>query len=78
MDVNIPQPATEVALPDVLTVAQAAALLNMHREAVSDLCEAGLLPARDIGTGRYRYWRISRRSIQDFLSQPQIDRSLLP
>ncbi len=69
MDASLPQSETEVSLPDVLTIAQVADLLNLHRTTVSDMCESGMLRARDVGSGKYRHWRISRDAVEQFLNQ---------
>lgn len=70
MDASLPQSEPEAALPEVMTIEQVAQLLHLHRTTVSDMCESGMLRARDVGSGRYRRWRISRDAVQQFLNRP--------
>jgi len=51
-------------LPDVLTPAQAAALLQVDEEAVLALAEEGQLPGRRIGED----WRFARSALVAWLS----------
>jgi excisionase family DNA binding protein len=46
-----------------MTVAQVAAALGCSVQTVGRLCEKKRLPARDIGTGRHRIWRIPRTAL---------------
>jgi excisionase family DNA binding protein len=50
-------------LPDVLTVADAAALLQVDEHVVAELAEAGELPGRRVGSE----WRFARQAILDWL-----------
>jgi excisionase family DNA binding protein len=50
--------------PDVLTVTDAAELLQVEMEVVEQLAEAGELPGRRIGEA----WRFTRQAILDWLS----------
>ena len=52
-------------LPDVLTPAQAAALLQVDEEAVLALAEEGRLPGRRIGDE----WRFARTALVAWLSE---------
>ena len=52
------------AAPDVLTLAQAAELLQADEEVVEELAEAGDLPGRKIGGT----WRFARRAVLAWLS----------
>ena len=53
-------------LPDVLTPAQAAALLQVDEDAVLALAEDGRLPGRRIG----EEWRFARAALVAWLSEP--------
>ncbi len=55
---------TPSPLPDVLTPAQAAELLQVHEDEVVALAEAGTLPGRRIG----EQWRFSRPALIDWLA----------
>ena len=55
---------TPAELPDVLTPAQAAALLQVSEEEVVALAEAGTLPGRRIG----EHWRFARPALIAWLS----------
>jgi len=46
--------------PDVMTVSQAASLLQMDEKAVYVAIHAGLIPAKNFGE---RQWRISKRAL---------------
>lgn len=50
--------------PEVLTLEQAAELLQAEPDAVRKLAEAGRLPGRKLG----RKWRFSRRAVIDWLA----------
>jgi excisionase family DNA binding protein len=52
-------------LPDVLTPAQAAALLQVDEDAVLALAEEGRLPGRRIGDE----WRFARTALVEWLSR---------
>jgi excisionase family DNA binding protein len=54
-------------IPDVLTPAQAAALLQVDEEAVLALAEEGRLPGRRIGDD----WRFARAAVVAWLSGPE-------
>jgi excisionase family DNA binding protein len=56
-------------LPDVLTPAQAAALLQVEEEDVLALAEQGRLPGRRIGDG----WRFARAALVRWLAEPEGD-----
>jgi excisionase family DNA binding protein len=56
-------------LPDVLTPAQAATLLQVDEEAVLELAEDGGLPGRRIGTE----WRFARAALVAWLSETDTD-----
>jgi excisionase family DNA binding protein len=49
--------------PDVLTLAQAASLLQIDEATVAELATAGDLPGRRIGDG----WRFARKAVLDWL-----------
>jgi excisionase family DNA binding protein len=51
-------------MPDVLTPAQAAALLQVDEDAVLALAEDGRLPGRRIGDE----WRFARAAVVEWLS----------
>jgi hypothetical protein len=53
-------------LPDVLTAAQAAALLQVDEDAVLALARAGELPGREIAGE----WRFARRAVVAWLGEP--------
>jgi excisionase family DNA binding protein len=54
------KPCTDLSRePELMTVAQAARVLQLCPESVKRLCRDGLLPAMKIG----REWRISREAI---------------
>ena len=53
-------------VPDVLTPAQAAALLQVDEDAVLALAEEGVLPGRRIG----EEWRFARAALVAWLSGP--------
>jgi excisionase family DNA binding protein len=55
---------TPAPLPDVLTPAQAAELLQVSEEEVVELAEAGTLPGRRIG----EHWRFSRPALIAWLA----------
>ena len=55
---------TPAPLPDVLTAAQAAELLQVSEAEVVELAEAGSLPGRRIG----EHWRFSRPALIDWLA----------
>jgi excisionase family DNA binding protein len=55
---------TPAPLPDVLTPAQAADLLQVAEEELVELAEAGSVPARRIGD----QWRFSRPALIDWLA----------
>jgi excisionase family DNA binding protein len=55
---------TPAPLPDVLTPAQAAELLQVREEQLLELAEAGSVPARRIGD----QWRFSRPALIDWLA----------
>src|SRR5918998_1204125 len=50
--------------PEVMTVAQAAELLQLEPEAVAELAEAGELPGRRVGDD----WRFSRAAVLAWLA----------
>lgn len=50
--------------PDVLTVADAAALLQVDEDVVEQLAESGELPARRVGDA----WRFARSAVLDWLA----------
>jgi excisionase family DNA binding protein len=52
--------------PDVLSAAQAAALLQVDEDAVLALARAGQLPGREIGGE----WRFARRAVIAWLGEP--------
>ena len=56
-------------IPDVLTPAQAAALLQVDEDAVLALAEEGRLPGRRIGDE----WRFARAAVVEWLSGPEGD-----
>jgi excisionase family DNA binding protein len=60
---------TPAELPDVLTPAQAADLLQVPEEEVVALAEAGALPGRRIG----EHWRFARRAILRWLAREDDD-----
>ncbi len=79
MNADSPLPIPEATAPEAYTVEQAAAALGISTRLVRDLCASGRLPAVDLGSGRYRMWRIGRDAIQQLLaSGPQVDRNLIP
>lgn len=51
--------------PDVLTVQQVAAILNVSRRSVYKLLEHNLMPYRKIG----RIYRISKQGLIDYLKK---------
>lgn len=53
-----------VAVPEVLTLAQAAELLQVEEDAVRALAEAGELPGRSVGGA----WRFSRDAVLAWLA----------
>jgi excisionase family DNA binding protein len=57
-------------VPEVLTPAQAAALLQVEEEDVLALAEEGRLPGRRIGDE----WRFARAALVTWLSQPESER----
>jgi excisionase family DNA binding protein len=57
-------------VPEVLTPAQAAVLLQVEEEDVLALAEEGRLPGRRIGDG----WRFARAALVTWLSQPESER----
>jgi excisionase family DNA binding protein len=59
-------PADQPELPDVLTPAQAAQLLQVSEEEIVALAEAGTLPGRRIGA----QWRFARPALIAWLSAP--------
>jgi excisionase family DNA binding protein len=56
---------TPTEVPDVLTPAQAAALLQVPEEEIVALAEAGALPGRRIG----EHWRFARPALIAWLSE---------
>ena len=57
---------TPAPLPDVLTPAQAAELLQVGEDELIELAEAGSVPGRRIG----EHWRFSRPALIAWLAQP--------
>jgi excisionase family DNA binding protein len=56
--------------PDVLTVEQAAELLQLSAKTLKRLAQAGRVPGRRVGN----QWRFSRRTLMDWLAGPTSDR----
>ena len=54
----LPRQAGPFPEPPLLTVSQVARRLNVSRCHVSQLIEARSLPAINVGTGAYKFWRI--------------------
>ena len=52
-------------MPDVLTVEQAAAYLQVHVETVRRHCRDQLIPAAKVGRG----WRIRKVDLDEFLAR---------
>ncbi|MCW5934613.1 MAG: helix-turn-helix domain-containing protein [Fimbriimonadia bacterium] len=48
----------------VLTIREAALLLQVHEETVANMVRRGLIPARKVG----RQWRLSEQAIHDWLA----------
>lgn len=61
------QPYDAAAPSEVMTVAQAAELLQVDEMTVLQLAEAGDVPARKLGN----VWRFSRRAVLDWLAAGQ-------
>lgn len=59
----------EVSTPEVVTVAEAAAIARTNRKVISAMCVSGELPALDVGVGKHRIWRIRRDAILDVISR---------
>lgn len=66
-DVVIGRAATQIAEPDVLTLAQLAELLQVDEKTVRSLAAKGELPGRKLG----RQWRFSRQAVLDWLANPE-------
>ncbi len=56
--------ATSGELPDVLTVEQAADLLQLSGKTLKRLAQAGRIPGRRVGN----QWRFSRQALMDWLA----------
>lgn len=56
--------ATSGELPDVLTVDQAAELLQLSGKTLKRLAQAGRVPGRRVGN----QWRFSRQALMDWLA----------
>ena len=57
----------EVVMCEVLTPREAAELLKVDVQTIRKLCEKGIIPARDVGAGRYRCWRMTRAALEAWL-----------
>ena len=58
---------------DLLTTAEVAAILRVHRTTVQRLIEAKRLHALSVSvTGKRKQWRIPRESLQKMLETPQL------
>jgi excisionase family DNA binding protein len=60
------EPATAPPASEVLTLEQAAALLQVDEQLVRELAESGELPGRRLGD----QWRFSRQALIDWLGEP--------
>ncbi len=59
-----PARLTSSELPDVLTVEQAAELLQLSTKTLKRLSQAGRVPGRRVGN----QWRFSRQALMDWLA----------
>lgn len=59
-----PARLTSSELPDVLTVEQAAELLQLSSKTLKRLSQAGRVPGRRVGN----QWRFSRQALMDWLA----------
>jgi excisionase family DNA binding protein len=55
-------------LPDVLTVDQAAELLQLSSKTLKRLAQAGRIPGRRVGN----QWRFSRHALMDWLAGKEV------
>lgn len=53
----------------MLNVPQVAARLNVSSQKVRDMCRAGILPARDVGQGKRRYWLVDERNLERWMQE---------
>jgi len=63
----------DVAMPEALTVAQAAAVANMSERAIQRLCQSGALGAGAWRTsdGARASWRIDREALEKWQARPK-------
>lgn len=53
----------------MLNVSQVAARLGVSGQKVRDMCRAGILPARDVGQGKRRYWLVDERNLERWMQE---------
>lgn len=63
-DTSTPAHVTSSELPDVLTVEQAAELLQLSGKTLKRLAQAGRVPGRRVGN----QWRFSRAALMDWVA----------
>lgn len=61
-------PAQEIAVPEVLTTDEAAALLRIHINTLRELAAAGNIPCRKVGNA----YRFSRNAVLDWISGSKV------
>lgn len=58
--------------PEYLTVDEAAAVLRCGRDTVTRLIQSGRLPAKDLGIGRHRNYRIKPSDLELLNVKPDV------
>jgi len=76
MNKTSPDPAD--ASPVFLTVVECATLLKCHQRTITRLIEVGMLPAKNIGVGKHREYRILQDSLKNLDVPPPAPRPRQP